>query len=163
MENWIDRLKQQEAGRDEHTSRQIEIRLHNAKIIKAKAPVLWAATIECIRADCSALRESFPDKRERYCHLDPNGADGVVIVNEGSLPRLQLSVKLNLDGQCVDLIEAVEYDRFQPASINKRGQIEITVNDLEELAFRYNGKAHTTPASLAQALVSRVCKISQAP
>jgi len=81
-----------------------------------------------------------------------------VIVNEGPLPRLELLVKFNLDGHCVDLIEAAKDDRFQPANIKRRGQIEITVND-QELVFRYMGKLHTTPESLSQPLISYVCKI----
>jgi hypothetical protein len=160
MEDWIDRLKRKEQGQDERTIQQNELRLQQAQIIKAKGPSLWKATIDFIEAYCRKLREAFPNDAQRRCHLDSYG-DRVVIVNEGPFPRLELSVEPKWDGQCIDLVEAEKYDRDQPARITKRGHIEMTVNDLEALECRYIGKAHTTPESLAQALVSHVCKISE--
>jgi hypothetical protein len=77
------------------------------KIIKAKAPGLWKATIDFIDAYCRKLQEAFPNKKERHCHLD-NYGDRVIIVNEGPLPRLELSVEPNLDGHCIDLVEAIK-------------------------------------------------------
>jgi hypothetical protein len=158
MEDWIDRLKSKETGQDKRSVQQNEIRLHNAKIINAKGRVIWDAMAGFLDIFCRKLREEFPNQYERHCHLD-NFCNRVVIVNEGPLPRLELSVELNLDGQCIEVVEATKYDRLQEASDIRKARIEITSNNQEELEFRYIGKAHTTPESLAQALVSRVCKI----
>ncbi len=158
MSDWIDDLQKKERSIQEQGEKQREIRLHNAKIIAAKAPTLWEAVINFIRRDCEKLRERFPETKRRHCHLDSR-PPGVAIVNDGPLPKMELYVELSIEGQCAHILERVKVDRIQMASERDRTRIDITVDDAEELEFRYKGNVYTTPESLAKALVSYVCEI----
>ena len=158
MPDWIDDLKKQEVLMQEAQDKQEQMRLHTAKVIAAKLPGFWDATINSIRQDCQRLRDTFPNTRQRHCHVDTI-SDTVAIVNEGPLPRLEMRLRLNLDGQCIDVFDAVKSDMFrQPDECGPR-RIDVTLDQHEQLQFRYGGKNHNTPESLAQAFVSYVCKI----
>ncbi|SRR6266446_5871947 len=161
MADWIDQLQKKEEPQQECARIRAQTQLHDATIIKAKAHAIWRATIEHIRADCEKLRRTFPADKRRHCHSNESDV-GVTMVNEGPLPRMELYVGFNADGQCVDLIERQKIDRFQPAQERHSGRIEITVNEHEEVEFQHQGKVHTTPEDLAQAMLSRVCGIASA-
>jgi hypothetical protein len=104
------------------------------------------------------LHETFPAIRQRHCHIEvtPNV---VKIVNDGPLPRLEMRLLLNLDGQCIDAFDAVKSDMYKQAEEQNPRRIDVTLDQNEQLQFRYEGKNHTTPESIAQAFVSHVCKI----
>jgi hypothetical protein len=158
MTDWIDDLRNQEALKREAGDTQEKIRLHNAKMIAAKLPMFWQATIDCLDRDTKKLRETFPTIKERHCHIEAT-SNMVAIVNEGRLPRLDLRLQLNVSGQCVDVFYAVKRDMFRkPEDLDSR-RIDVTIDQHEQLEFRYEGKVHRTPESLAQAFVSHACKI----
>jgi hypothetical protein len=158
MDDLIERLKRQEAQTEQSAQRattQAAIRLHNAKIVNAKLPTFWAATVASVEHLQSELRKQFPSKKRWHCHLNKQ-FDGAFVLSREGLPRLELLVECNADGQCLDLTERQKTDFIRPAAECGRGQINITANEDEELEFRYNGVAHNTPESLAEAFVSRV-------
>ncbi len=158
MTDWIDRLaesaQKQAAGR----RTQEELRLHKIKIINAKAPEFWDTVLEKLRTDSAKLRDSFPNDRSRQCDLIKAGIDWQI---QGcKLPFHILNMHLNVDGHCIDIDESVRESRDRVVK-SAHDQISIAVNSDEELEFRYRGRVHTTPDSLAQHLISYVCDIRE--
>lgn len=159
MTDWIDDLKNQEALAHQAQHNQEQMRLYNAKMVGAKLPMFWQATIDCIDRYTKKLRETFPATKQRHCHTETT-PNVVAIVNEGPLPRLELRLRLNLDGQCIDVFDAEKSDMFQQAQERNPRRIDVTLDQNEQLEFRYEGKVHTTPESLAEAFLCHVCKIA---
>jgi len=154
MPDWIDKIAEKDKAQAGQRQTQEELRLHRAKVISAKAPEWWDALIERLQADCSKLRETFPDDRRRHCSVIRNGLDWEL---QGcKLPWKILNMRLNANGQSVDIVESVKEarDRTVPSG---RDAIKIAVDSDEGLTFTYRGHAHTTPESLSQALILHVC------
>ena len=156
MTDWIDELATRDKAKAEQNRTQDELRLHRAKIIEAKAPEFWDALIEKLSSDCPRLRKMFPDDRNRHCNLVKSGIDWTL---QGSkLPWRILILHFNPKGQSVDISEGVQETRDRTTR-SEPDQVKISANRDDELEFVYRNKTHTTPASLAQHLISYVCDI----
>ncbi len=159
MSDWIDKLKESEQGKLSDLSRQEEIRLHKAKIIRAKMPAFWEALRERVEADCNKLRAEFPADKHRNCFVT-GVLPGRFTIKGGGLPQRILDLELNLDGLCVGTFESEMRDRGQTAVRTKgNGEIGIEVGDAEELQFRFSGTLHRDIESLSEHLVSYVARI----
>jgi hypothetical protein len=154
MPDWIDKLKEKRKALAESGQTQEGLTLHAAKLIRAKAPEFWDSFIERLQADSSKLKEVFPHNINCQCTAVKT-AIGCEL-RGCKLPRQELRMRLNVDEQSVDIDEHKKEapDRIIPAGYD---EIRITVNDYEELEFTYKGRAHITPASLAQHLIEYVC------
>jgi hypothetical protein len=150
MPDWIDKLAEKDKAQAEQRQTQEELRLHNAKVIKAKAPEWWDAVIERLQTDCSKLRETFPNDARRQCTLVKNGMDWEL--SGCKLPWKIFNFRLNVDGQSVDIVESRKEarDRTEPAG---RDAIKISIRSDEWMEFTFRGHAYQTPESLAQALI----------
>jgi hypothetical protein len=154
--DWIDKLAASDQPKAEQNRTQDELQLHKAKIIEAKAPEFWEALIETVRNDCEKLRKMFPDDRSRHCNLVKSGIDWTL--HGSKLPWRILILQFNPKGQSVDISEGVQETRDR-ITRSAPDQIKISANRDDELEFVYRNRAHTTPASLAQHLISYVCEI----
>jgi hypothetical protein len=155
MSDWIDKLAEKDKAQAESRRTQEEFRLHCAKVINAKAPEWWSAVIERLQTDCSKLKNTFPNDRGRQCDIIKNGLDWDL---QGcKLPWIILSMRLNADGQSVDISESIKNARDSVVP-DRRDEIKIGVMSNESLEFTYKGRAYTTPESLAQALIMHVCR-----
>jgi hypothetical protein len=154
MTDWIDKLKERNRSLAASGQTQEGLGLDRAKVIRAKAPEFWDSFIERLRADSSKLRQAFPNNTSCQCTVIKT-AIGCEL-RGCKLPWRELSMRLNIDDQSVDIDEHKReaQDRIIPAG---HGEIRITVNDYEELEFTYKGRAHITPESLAQHLIEYVC------
>ena len=154
MTDWIDKLKEKRKALAESGQAQEELRLDRARVIRAKAPEFWNSFIEQLQADSSKLKEVFPNNISCQCTVVKT-AIGCEL-RGCKLPWRELSMRLNVDEQSVDIDERKREtpDRIIPAGYD---DIRITVNDYEELEFTYKGRAHVTPRSLAQHLIEYVC------
>src|ERR1700684_4513117 len=154
MPDWIDKLKEKRKALGESGQAQEELRLDRARVIRAKAPEFWNSFIEQLQADSSKLKEVFPNNISCQCTVVKT-AIGCEL-RGCKLPWRELSMRLNVDEQSVDIDEpkGEAPDRNIPAGDD---DIRITVNDYEELEFTYKGRAHVTPGSLAQHLIEYVC------
>ena len=159
MSDWIDKLKKSEQGKLSDLSRQEEIRLHKAKIIRAKMPAFWETLRERVEADCNKLRAEFPADKYRNCFVI-GVLPGRFTIKGGGLPQRILDLELNLDGLCVGTFESEMRDRGYTAVRTKgNGEIGIEVGDAEELQFRFSGTLHRDIESLSEHLVSYVARI----
>lgn len=154
MPDWIDKLAEKDRAQAERRQTQEELRLHNAKVIRAKASEWWDAVIERLQADCSKLRETFPQDQHRQCNLINNGMDWEL--SGCKLPWKILNLRLNVDGQSVDIVESIREARDRTAPVG-RDAIKIGVRSDEWMEFTFKGRAYQTPESLAQALILYVC------
>jgi len=153
MSDWIDKLAEKDKAQAERRRTQEELRLHRAKVISAKAPAWWSAVIEQLQSDCSKLRNTFPDNKGNAIK---NGLDWDI---QGCKPPwIILSMRLNADGQSVDIVESIKDDRDKSVVPDTRDEIKIGVASDESLEFTHKGHTYNTPKSLAQALVMYVCR-----
>lgn len=161
VSDWIDKLKKSEQSQLSEKNRQEEMRLHKAKIVRAKAPTFWDALKERVEADCNKLRAEFPADNHRNCFVT-GVLPGRFTIKGGGLPQRILDLELSLDGLCIGTFESEMRDRSQPAVQTKgNGEIGIEVGDDEELQFRFNGKLHKDIESLSEHLVSYVARIRE--
>ncbi|MGA2852160.1 MAG: hypothetical protein ABSE46_24405, partial [Terracidiphilus sp.] len=105
MSSWVDDLKQQDAHRQEVAANSNAIRLHNAGVVRAKAPDLWTLLIAQIETDLKRLRETFPDDLSRQGDLISRG--GAYILQGKKLPISIMRLTLNLDGNCINISQAI--------------------------------------------------------
>ena len=154
MPDWIDKLKERNKSLAASGQTQEDLRLDRAKVISAKAPKFWNSFIEQLQADSSKLKETFPSNPSCQCTVIKTAID--CELRGCKLPWRELSIRLNVDGQSVDIDERKREapDRIIPAGHDR---ITITVNDDEVLEFTHKGRAHITPGSLAQHLIEYVC------
>jgi hypothetical protein len=154
MPDWIDKLKERRKALAESGQTHEELTLHAANVIRAKAPEFWDSFIERLHADSSKLKEVFPNNISCQCTVVKT-AIGCEL-RGCKLPWRELSMRLNVDEQSVDIDERKREatDRIIPAG---HDEIRVTVNDYEELEFTFKGRAHITPGSLAQHLIEYVC------
>lgn len=159
MPDWIDKLKGGDDKRADDQRRNEELRLHNAKVIRAKAPKFWNAVIEQIKADSEKLRVAFPHDISRHCDLIQSG-DSYRLQGK-KLPIQIIEMSLNLDGQCVDILEGTKSDRYTNANVlSQQGAMSITVwQGGEDLQFYWNGVYYSEPELLAERLIKRACQI----
>jgi hypothetical protein len=153
MSDWIQRLAEGEAAQTERQRLQSELRLHNARIIRAKMPEFWDAVLEQLRADSARLAQVFSGDRGRQCQLIEIGTG--CQLQGCKLPWRILDMRLNVEGLSVDIVESIRESRDRTIR-SGRDQIKITVNTGEELELIYRSTRHTTPESLAQHLISHV-------
>ena len=158
MSDWIKDLKKKEADTASQRETADQIRLHNAKIIASKAHSFWMEVLKFVDEISKELHAEFPNNKKYHCHKNPS-YEGFVLVNDGPLPRRELTAEINIAGHMINLYGAVKSDRYKPAVPKRPWQIDITVNDQEELVFRWEFRIFTTPEDLARALVKYVCEI----
>jgi len=158
MADWIERLAEAKAEARRASIVRQELRLHNARIIGARLPALWNTITEVAEANSAELRQRFPEEKKWHCHLVRDGLC-FALINDGPLPRIELYIRPNLGGQCLDSVESIKSSMMEPASTRRHDRINVTVSDTEELEFHYKGVTHTTPESLARALISHTCNI----
>lgn len=161
MSDWIDKLAEKDKANAALRQTQEELRLHRAKVISAKAPARWSAVIERLKADCSKLRNTFPDDKGRQCHVIENGL--YCDLQGCKPPRMVLSMRLNVDGQSVDNVESMKDDHDTRVIPDARDTIQIGVASDESLEFTFKGHAYHTPETLAQALIMYVCRNIERP
>ena len=159
VSDWIDRLAEHDKAQAESLRTKDELRLHRARVISAKAPEWWSAVIEQLQADCSKLRSTFPGDRGRQCNVIKNGLEWEL---QGCKPPwIILNMRLNLDGQSVGIVESIKDARDRNAVAGySRDEIKIGVTSDESLEFTYKDHTYYNPASLAQALIMNVCRIT---
>jgi len=155
MDELIESLKQQ----DERTAlvRETENRigLHNAEIIRAKAPDFWNLVTERLRALCPELIQTFPTNYSRHAFMEslPNG----FFLNGGGLPRRILSAQLDINGQRVRLAVRLKNCIEDQPTPQTLPSIDIKVGSDDGLRFTFMGKAHDDPQDLARSLLRYVC------
>jgi hypothetical protein len=154
MSDWIDNFKKQTKGREENKARQEDIRLHKSKIIRAKLPKLWDILVDRIKIDCAKLTKMFPDENQYHCDIEVSGDSFRLTC--GKHPFRTLYVELNLDGQCIDILEGFKNE----TALGKVTQIQIDTFNDESLLLKYRGKDHKMPETLSQQLISIVCEIN---
>jgi len=140
MANWIDDLaaKAKEKNADELT--KSEIRLQNAKIIKARLPAFWDSLLEQVDNDCLELKKKLPDNND-YHFRKESAPYGFTLTCEAAPPIRQLSIQLNVDGQCIDIRG------------NTRTSICVTVVGDNLLSFTWKGNTYATERDLSKALI----------
>src|SRR5271170_781731 len=115
MPDWIDKLKEKNKALAASGQTQEELRLHRARVIRAKAPEFWNSFIEQLQADSSKLKETFPNDTSCQCTVIKTAMD--CELRGCKLPWRELSMRLNVDGQSVDIDERKREapDRIIPA------------------------------------------------
>jgi len=158
MSKFTDDIKASEWAKEIEASQANEIRLHNAKIAKAKAPILWREVIEQIKHYCEEFKELTLKNPKFRFHVS-DSPDGFLLVNDGPLPRREIQANLDLDGQCVKVLSRIK-SSFQDQSLLKPlGFMSISVDGSDELSFRLNSETWCTPEAIAEFFVKFVCEI----
>jgi hypothetical protein len=154
MSQFIENLKRATQAQTETLQRQAALRLHNADVLRAKAPIFWDATKTILRTECGEMQRNFPND-PRYNPF-VNEQMGFTL-NGKKMPRKILMVDLNLDGQCLTVSEATKYSLIEQPIFDYIAPISIAVGSEEELVFTFRGRPLDTPESLAEAMISYVC------
>jgi hypothetical protein len=155
MSDWIERMKIQDEKQDSEKQLQDSLRLHNARIIRAKGGSLWDAVVEQIRADSEKLKTAFPHDSTRQCELIARGDTHTLTSRK--LPFKIMEMTLNLDGLCVDIQEASKHDRFDQSILSPKDPIKFVVLEHEEVEFEWKGSRYRQPSALAEYLIRYVC------
>ena len=143
MGDWIDDLavKAKEKKAEELT--KAEISLHKAKIITARFPAFWEALLKQVENDCKELKEKLPDDRKYHLRKESTPT-GFRLTNDGGPPFLELSVRPNIEGQCIDVIG------------HTTTVIDVMVVDDNQLSFKWQGKTYAGEFDLARALIEQL-------
>jgi len=150
MDVLIESLRRERENAELEADLRSRMRLHNQQIIEAKAPGFFAAFVTNLKEQCDKLiaeprhpwiEESFP---------------GSVKLNGAGVPRREILAELDIKGQQVKLYQAVKETRYHTAQLAETDPMKITVDDDEELRFRFRGHTYEDPCDLAVAFVRYV-------
>jgi hypothetical protein len=136
MCDWIDDLKKQDAEQQEASANSNAMRLHDAGVVRAKAPDLWTLLIAQIDADFKELREAFPNDLSR----------------QGDL---------NLAGSCINISQALKQEFVDRPTLMPLKPIDFVVTKDEDVVFFWKDWTYTDPTELAEKFVKLVCRIYQ--
>ena len=159
MTDWIDNLKKTERDESDAARKKEDLRLHDAAMIRAKAPEFWKTTIHFIHRDCTKLAEQFPGDRNLHCHVIGNPTNGIRCFSGGPLPNQVIDIDLNLDGQCLEIQEGTRVDRGDDFDEERSYQAEFSVGQEEQLIISFKGKFYESADSFAGSVIRHVCKI----
>ena len=156
MSNFTEGLKRAADANAQAIQAQNEIRLHNARVIRASASEFWSQTEQIIRNECDEMRREFPNDRLRNPFV--NNYAGFTL-NTTAMPRKILAARLDVDGLCVRTDEGVKHSLEHMPMLTPTGPITITVGPEEQLQFMFRGRKYDAPENLAHALISYVCEL----
>lgn len=159
MGDWIDDLEARATKEAAERTRQEEIRLHNARLIRAKAPGFFNLLLQRIKSDCERLREKFPNDSRYHPFVNEERPSGFSL-NGSKMPRRILGFDLNVDAHRIDVCERVKHSREDQPFPRALAPIDITVGNEDELKLTFRGNTHDTPESLAHQLISYACELS---
>jgi len=155
MSGWIDEIKKRDEQQQEAANKINAIRIHNAKIIHAKAPALWAVVIAQITSDLKTLRETFPNDLRRQGDLISRGNSHTL--QSKKLPFSIMELTLNLDAGHVDVLQGSKKDRIDQPILVPKEPIQFTVQNDEQLTFIWKDHHFSDPAHLSEQLIKYVC------
>jgi hypothetical protein len=98
----------------------------------------------------------FPSDNSRLCDLIQRG-DSFTLTSR-KLPFKIMELKLNLDGLCVDVQEAIKRDRFDQSILSPKEPIRFVLTEDEDVEFAWKTVYHyREPSQLAETLIKNVC------
>ena len=157
MSSLIDDLKKQDAQQQEATANLNAIRLHNAGVVRAKAPDLWTLLIAEIDTILTQLREAFPSDLSRHGDLT-SGGDSFTIQGK-KLPISIMKLTLNLGGTCINVHQALKRDFGEHPKLMPNKPIDFIVTRYEDVVFFWKDRTYTDPAALAEQLIKLACRL----
>jgi hypothetical protein len=157
MSSWVDDLKRQDVERQEAAANSDAIRLHNAKMIRAKAPALWSLLIVKIETDLKKLREAFPQDMTRHADLIKRGE--TYTLQGKRLPITVMELSLNLDGSCINISQAVKHEFAEEPILTPSKPIDFKVTADEEVIFFWKNWDYSDPGLVAEQLIKIVCRL----
>jgi hypothetical protein len=125
MGDWIDDLDEQESGKSADERRRQDIRLHDERIVCAKAPEFWKALLESVRADCLKLQSRYPDRLNRQAQVVQE-RDNHFVLEGKLLPIRSVALDLNVGGHFIRSVKNVK-DEFNQGPQPTTEQINIRV------------------------------------
>jgi ribosomal protein RSM22 (predicted rRNA methylase) len=153
MNDWIDRMAENYEPKDKRLQREKDIRLHDASVIKSKAPQFWDSLIERLKSDSARLSEKFSDNTARQCSV--TNFAGHWEIRGRKMPARILRMRLDPEGQIVYIDVVEQADRGKENAVGSE-QIKITVNGDEELEWVFSGQRYSSASELSRALISEV-------
>jgi hypothetical protein len=159
MCDWIDDLKKQDAEQQEASANSNAMRLHDAGVVRAKAPDLWTLLIAQIDADFKELREAFPNDLSRQGELTRRGDS--YIIRGRKLPISVMKLTLNLAGSCINISQALKQEFVDRPTLMPLKPIDFVVTKDEDVVFFWKDWTYTDPTELAEKFVKLVCRIYQ--
>jgi hypothetical protein len=151
--SWIDDDKAASDDGDDRRRIEIELRLHKAKLVAAKAPRLLNLTVEQLKSDCAELPVKFRGKLEKQCAFS---SDGYTHKLSGcKVPWKVLNMNFNIPGHCVEISESRVESRGREVRAGT-DQIRIAVNEEDELELHFRGSRYLTPEALSEGLIRYV-------
>ncbi|MGD0736166.1 MAG: hypothetical protein ABR976_13510 [Terracidiphilus sp.] len=157
MSNWIDDLKEQDVQHQEHLSSMNAIRLHNANVVRAKAPALWSLLIIQIEAYLEQLRASFPHDMTRQADLIKRG-DSYTLQGK-KLPLSVMKLTLNLDGSCINISQGIKHEFADRPTLTPSKPIDFKVTNDEDVVFFWKDWNYADPSLIAEQLVKIACRL----
>jgi hypothetical protein len=157
MSSWVDDLKQQAVRQEDIAANSNAIRLHNARMVRAKAPDLWTVLIAQIDSDLKRLMETFPNDIGRQGDLIRRGNS--YVLQGKKLPISVIKLTLNLDGSCIDIAQAQKQDFAEHQALMPSKPIDFVVTKDEDVTFFWKNWSYADPALLSEQLVKLACRL----
>ena len=158
MRSWIDDLKRQDVEQQVAFANSNALRLHDAGVVRAKAPDLWKLLITQIEADFKGLKEAFPNDLGRQGELIQRGDS--YIIRGRKLPISIMKLSLNLNGSCIKISQATKQEFADHPTLMPSKPIDFKVLDDEDVVFFWKNWMYADPTALAETLVKLTCRIS---
>ncbi len=162
MTDWIDKQKASDDQKEDAVQRQSEVRLHDAQIVRAKAPLSWRALLESLNVYTQKLRDVYPHDSSRQCTVTSSAAS--CTLRSQKLPFQILDLTLNLPGLCIDGLWQVQEGRVphnhsHPSQVGTEDRISLSLDSQDEVTFLWEGRTFANPTEFAERLIKRVCRI----
>lgn len=135
MADWIDDLKRDSREHEKREQEKVQLRLHVAEVIRAKAPLLLAELGARVAADCEKLRKEFPNDNRYWCAFEKLGEGFAIRGHAGRFPRRTVEVRPNISGQCVDVTEDETRSALSAERLSRVRRVAIKAAPDEQLYF----------------------------
>jgi len=156
MSDWIERLKNEDDETAKATEMGVTLRLHEAKVVTAKAPAFWQDLCDRLQQYSYRLRETFPRDNERQCSVTTSGNSCLILGQKAPFTALDLT--LNLNGMCLDA-RWDSGDRKREPPTRSNSSFKFQLDDTEEVFVVQGNQNYADPAHLAEYLIRRVCNM----
>lgn len=162
MSDWIETLKSQQREQDERAIIRDRLRLHNAAIIAAKAPLFWDSLKHRISIDSEKLRRELKANPECHCAFLELSDTKFVLTATARLPYVKIEVEFSNAGRYISIVESRLYGPLASYRRVDARYLAIKVAENDELRFDCDdGSTYTSCEDISQRLISNVCRFGR--
>lgn len=126
----------------------IALRLHVARIVRAKATPFWSDVRDRLETDCLLLARIFPDDISKHCSF--SSRDGQCELQGHADPQISATLTISVDAM------AIYEERQAKSTMVQRSWVPFRVDQQDTIFLQFRGSSVWSPAKFAEMLIRSV-------